>query len=213
MKKILSTLAILLLIPASSQAAEKVAATEVPSGEYVLDKSHASLIWKVSHLGLSDYTARFTDFDATIDFNSQDPTKSKLTVEVNPLSVETDYPYEEEKDFDKKLAESESWFNSSEFPKITFESKKIEKTGDDTGIIHGHLTMLGETKPLKLKVTSNGGYLKKPFAEVPALGFSATATMKRSDWGFDTYVPTIGDEVKILIEVEFHKDQEKPEKE
>lgn len=194
-----------LAIPTLGQAAEMTPHTEMPVGVYVLDKTHASLTWKVSHLGLADYTARFTDFDATLDFNPTDPTQSTLNVSVNPMSVRTDYPNAEEKDFDAKLANDESWFNAGEYGEITFDSTAIEMTGENTGTVTGDLTLLGVTKPMTLDVTFNGAYENKPFANVPALGFSATGTMTRSEWGFDTYVPTIGDEVELLIEVEFHK--------
>jgi polyisoprenoid-binding protein YceI len=180
---------------------------DMPSGSYTLDKSHASVTWRVMHLGLSNYTARFTRMDATLEFDAKDPTKSSLVATVDPASVKTDFPYTEKKDFDKELATGKDWFNAGEFSEIKFVSKKIEKKGKNKGLIHGELTFMGVTKPLTLNATFNGAYLKKPFADVPGLGFSATATLKRSEWGLATYVPNIGDEVQLLIEVEFHKAQ------
>ena len=193
------------LTPVLAQA-EMMPLKDMPAGDYTLDPSHASLTWRVSHLGLSTYTARFTKLDATLNFDPKDPAKSKVVAKVNPLSVETDFPTPEKKDFDKELATGDQWFNANKFPDITFESGKIEKTGEKTGLIHGKLTFMGVTKPLTLAATFNGAYLKKPFVEIPALGFSATATIKRSDWGLATYVPYIGDEVQLLIETEFHQE-------
>ncbi len=204
MIKPLMMTAALLLTPAAAMA-QMTPLAEMPSGAYTLDKSHASVTWKVSHLGLADYTARFAKMDATLEFDAKDPTKSKLVATVDPTSIRTDYPNAAEKDFDKKLAQGDEWFNAGKFPEIKFESTKVEKTGEKTGKVHGNLTMLGVTKPLVLDVTFNGAYIKKPFADVPGLGFSATTKLKRSDWGFSTYVPNIGDEVEVLIEVEFHK--------
>jgi polyisoprenoid-binding protein YceI len=206
MLKTFIALSLLVISPLAYAATTPV--EQMPSGTYTLDTSHSFLHWKVSHLGLSNYTARFTRFAATLDFNAADPTKSKLTVSVDPTSVRTDYPHADEKDFDAKLAKGEEWFNASKFPKITFVSTRIEKTGENTGLIHGDLTFLGVTKPLTLATTFNGAFLEKPFANVPALGFSAISTMQRSDWGFATYVPSIGDAVTIMIETEFHKVQE-----
>jgi polyisoprenoid-binding protein YceI len=202
LKKVLMTSA-LGLVSFSAFANEMTPVENMPSGVYKLDPTHASLVWKVSHLGLSDYTARFTDFDAELDFNSEDITSSNLSVSVNPASVKTDYPNSDEKDFDKKLGYGDDWFNADKFPRITFESKEIAKTGDNTGTVTGHLNFLGVTKPLTLDVEFNGAYESKPFGNVPALGFSATTTIKRSDWGFDTYIPAIGDEVEVMIETEF----------
>lgn len=190
-----------LMLPLGATAKTPIA--EMPAGVYTLDETHASLIWKVSHLGLSDYTARFTSFDAELTFDPQNPENSKLVATVDPTSIETDYPYPEQKDFNQKLVTGEDWFNAGKFPQIRFESTSITKTGDTTGTITGNLTFLGVTKPLTLNATFNGAMKSQPFSKKPTMGFSATATMKRSEWGFDTYVPNIGDEVELLIEAEF----------
>lgn len=212
MKHLLITACLLALTPTlvlaqetkpAPPSAKEFAIEKAPAGAYTLDKTHASLTWKVSHLGLSNYTARFTNFDAKLNLNPTDPTKSTLLVSVDPTSVETDFPNAAVKDFDAELAKGEQWFNASKFPEIKFEATKIEKLTANTGLITGNLTFLGVTKPLVLNTTYNGGYALKPFGAGPALGFSATATLKRSDWGFATYVPMIGDDVTLLIEVEF----------
>ncbi len=177
----------------------------VPAARYELDKSHSSIHFKVKHLGLSNYTARFTDFTINLGFDMDNPEASKVIATVNPNSIKTDYPFPNKKNFDKFLSQNENWFNSKKFPKITFNSTKIKRTSAQKGIMEGNLTMLGVTKPAKFKVTFNGSYKNKPFSNVPALGFSAIGKIKRSDWGFDTFVPSIGDEVEIIIETEFHK--------
>lgn len=193
-------------IPGLASAADTPYA-EMPPGVYSLDETHASLTWKVSHLGLSDYTARFTDFDADLTFDPAAPENSSITASIDPTSIETDYPHPEEKDFDKLLIEGEGWFNSGDFPSITFESTTIERTGDNTGTMTGDLTFLGVTKPVTLDVTFNGAMAMQPFSQKPTLGFSATGTLNRSEWGMGTYVPNIGDEVELLIEAEFAMEQ------
>ena len=188
-----------------SANAQTVSYDKLPAGTYSLDKSHASITWKVKHLGLSAYTARFTKFDAKVNLNPTEITKSSVTVDIDPTSIRTDYPYKEKKDFDKKLVTNKDWFNATAFPKISFKSTSIEKISDTEGKVNGELTFLGVTKPVILNAKFNGGLVKQPFAGVPALGISATAKIKRSDWGFKTYVPNIADEVSILIEAEFLK--------
>lgn len=196
--------AIVLLSATLSQAATPYA--DMPAGKYTLDKKHSSLHWRVSHLGLSNYTARFTDFDATLTYDPKAPEQSKLTATVNPLSLETDYPKPEETDFDKKLSEGKDWFNGKAFPKISFTATKLKKIDETTGTITGDLTFLGVTKPLTLQVTFNGAMAKQPFSKKPTLGLSAVGTLKRSEWGMTKYVPNIGDEVELLIEVELAKE-------
>ncbi len=200
MKTVLVSLLSAALVAFTARAEVEI---EAPAGTYKLDPTHASLIWKVNHLGLSDYTARFTAFDATLAFDPGNITDSRLDVTVDPMSVETDYPKPKEKDFDKKLQTSENFFNAGQYPQIMFTSTKIEKTGERSGKVHGELTMLGETQPVTLDVTFNGSMAEHPYADVAALGFSAEGTLRRSQWGMDYLVPNVGDEVKLLIEAEF----------
>jgi hypothetical protein len=88
---------------------------------------------------------------------------------------------------------------------MAFQSKRIEITGKNTAKVHGDLTILGKTHPLTLNVIFNGAYQKKFLTNVPALGFSATATLNRSDWGLTTLIPVVSDKVDIIIEAEFDK--------
>lgn len=180
---------------------------DMPAGVYEVDKTHASLTWKVSHVGLSNYTARFTSFDAQIKFDPTDVTKSTVIAKIDPTTLETDFVPTEKKDFNKVLQSDEKWFDAAKFPTITFTSTKIEKTGDSTGKIHGDLTLLGVTKPVVLDAVFNGAYVEQPFNKKPTLGFSAKTTITRSDWGMSTYAPMIGDKVDIIIEAEFNKNK------
>lgn len=178
---------------------------QMPAGVYELDKNHASLLWRVSHAGLMQYTARFKDFDAKINFNPQSPEKSHVEAKINPLSVETDFVATPEKDFNQNLATGEQWFNGVKFPQISFKTDSFEITGENTGKLTGTLSMLGVEKPVILDVKLNGAYAMQPFSQKPTMGFSATSKILRSEWGMDTYVPMIGDEVEIIIEGEFAK--------
>lgn len=177
----------------------------VPSGKYTMDPTHASLTFKINHLGLSNYTARFTRFNIDLDLNVEDPTQSTVSANVDPNSVETDYPGE--KDFDGEIARGGKFFNAGEFKDVTFASKSIEMTGDNTAKITGDLTMLGETLPVTLDATLIGALAAHPFAGAPAVGFSATGTFDRSKWGMTHLIPNVGDAVTVIIEAEFIKAQ------
>ncbi|KJS39931.1 MAG: hypothetical protein VR74_00065 [Hyphomonas sp. BRH_c22] len=189
-------------------------AAEVKYGKaatYKLDPTHASLTWRVNHMGLSNYTARFTDFDATLQFNPEDPSATSVTATINPASVETDYPGDFKAghpdspfdSFDEELSGSETYFNAPQFPQITFQSTGITTTGPDTGTVTGDLTFLGVTKPVTLDVKYNG-VANFPWApEVDNIGFSATTTLTRSDFGLTAGTPYVGDEVEVIIEAEF----------
>jgi polyisoprenoid-binding protein YceI len=169
---------------------------KAPAGQYVLEKSHASITFKAMHMGLANYTMRFNDFDATIDLDPAAPEKSKLNVTIKPASLDANNP--------KMTAhtDNEDFFNVAKFPTITFVSTKIEKLTPTTGKIHGDMTMLGVTKPVVLDTTFNNGGAH-PFFKKYALGFSATTTIKRSDFGMKHGIPMVGDDIPVAIEVEF----------
>lgn len=181
---------------------------DMPQGEYRVDLSHASIVWKVSHLGLSDYVARFTNFDASIQYNPNNITKSKVTASIDPMSIQTAYPNAADKDFDKILATEKGWFNASKFTSIDFVSTSIQMVDDKNGVMEGDLSFLGVTKPVTLDVRFNGAMTRQPFSGKPTMGFSATTTIKRTDFGMSKYVPSIGDEVEVMIEGEFAKTSE-----
>jgi polyisoprenoid-binding protein YceI len=168
---------------------------DAPAATYAVDGSHASVVWKVSHFGLSGYTARFDKVSGALAFDPKAVAKSKVDISIDPLSVSTGLP-----NFDKKIRDD--YFQSAKFPAITFKSTKVEQTGPTAGKVTGDLTFLGVTKPVILDVTWNGGLFNK-FAGGYALGFSAKGAIKRSDFGFSAMIPTVGDQVDLAIEIEF----------
>ena len=180
----------------------QAAPLNVPAGEYALDKTHASLTWQVNHLGLSNYTARFASYDATINLNPAEPTKSSVTVTIDPRSVRTDFPFPEKEDFDAVIADR--FLQAGAYPTITFQSSALEATGAQTGRLTGNLTFLGVTRPVVLDVTLNAAK-DHPMRKTPALGFSATGTIKRSDFGSKELLGPVGDDIKLMIEAEFMK--------
>ncbi len=195
--------AILALMPALNASANPLEG--VPSGEYEVDPTHASVLWKVSHLGFSTYVGRFNSFNADLDLNSADFSKSSVSVNIKVDSLDTDFPFPEEEDFNKKL--SGSWFKSAEHPSITFVSKAVSDLENGKNFtITGDLTLMGETHPVTLNAVLNGATPSHPFKKVPLVGFSATTKIDRTVWGLSNYAPNIGAEVSIEIEGEFvHK--------
>ncbi|PKP83501.1 MAG: hypothetical protein CVT79_01490 [Alphaproteobacteria bacterium HGW-Alphaproteobacteria-18] len=201
---------------AAPAAASDTAATPVEyaaAGTYVIDPTHTSVTWKVDHFGLSGYTGRFKTVDATLQFNPEDPAATNITVTIDPLSVETDYPADYKAShadspyatWNEDLARNANWLNADAFPQITFTSTSVSQDTASTGKVTGDLTFLGVTRPVILDVTYNG---KANFPWAPdadKIGFSATAVLKRSDFGNATYAPNIGDEVEVIIETEFQQ--------
>jgi len=173
------------------------ALTDALTGDYVLDKSHASIVFSISHAGYSRYTGRFNMLDAQLNFDAKDVTQSTLKATVAPGSVDAN-----NSTLEAELA-SKNWFNAVAFPEAMFVARKIKKTGAATGKITGDLTLMGITKPLVLDVVFNGG---GNFMQKDKIGFSAKTTLKRSDFGIIAYLPIVGDRVTLDIEVEFVRD-------
>lgn len=172
----------------------------LPAGAYQLEKAHASLLFRVKHLGLSYYTARFTDFDATLDFDPKSPASSHVKAIINPLSVRTDNPTDP--GWDKRIGED--LMRGTQFPQIVFDSTRIETTGAFTGKVTGALTFMGVTQPVTLDVTYNGSMDSAAlYAGRPAVGFSARGKLTRSAFGSTRYQDFVGDQVEVVIEAEF----------
>ena len=174
----------------------------LPSGTYQLDPTHGSLFWTVNHFGLSNYTARINRFDASVELDAEDITQSTLTATIDLTTLDTDYPFPEQADFNAELQNAD-WLNTEVFPQATFVSTQIVKTGDTTAQITGDLTFLGITLPVTLDTVLIGSLGKHPFADGAAFGIQAVGTFDRTDFGFSTFVPGAGAEVTIEINAEF----------
>ena len=183
----------------STALAAAAANAPAPGGVYKTDPSHSSFNWSLNHSGLSRYTARFTTVDARLDWNPERPEASTLSVTIDPRSVRTDYPWPEKVDFDAEIGGEGSFLAAKP---ITFVSTAIRVTGEKTGTVEGLLTLRGETHPATLDVTFNGSMAEHPMMGVPKIGFSATGSIRRSEWGLDFAIPEIGDEVTFVIETQ-----------
>ena len=183
-------------------------ASDLPAGEYTLDRSHASLLFRVNHLGFSMYTARFVKFDATLQFNPKQLQQSKLTVTVDATSLETDFPNPEVVDFNAELTGG-NWLNTAAHPTMQYQSTKVIDIGNNQMQVEGLLTLNGITKPVSLAVTYNGGWLGIPQDPHARAGFSARGQLKRSEFNINAGIPAPGttmgvsDDVDIIIEAEF----------
>ncbi|MGH8528807.1 MAG: YceI family protein [Nevskiales bacterium] len=189
-----------------------------PAGTYTLDPYHSSISFGINHLGLSNYVARFTRYQATLNFDPANLAASSVTATIEPASVRTDFsgdypathkdtPY---KTFDEALAKDAKFFNSGAFPQITFTSKRVEQTAPGRFTITGDLGFLGKTLPVTLDTTVVGSVAAHPFTQIGAIGFSATTRIKRSEFGMTEYLQMLGDEVTIRFEGEFHQQAAAP---
>jgi len=193
---------------AAAAPAEAQAPAEAPAGTYFMDPAHSSVNFRVSHMGLSHYTARFTKVSGELTFDPANPAAQSVTAMIDATSLQTNYPDPAKLDFDSQV--EKEFLDTAHFPQITFKSTKVEVTGPKTANITGDLTLHGVTKPVVLQAVFNGGYKPNAYDPMGArVGFSAKGTIKRSDFGISYGIPApgttmgVGDEVEVAIETEF----------
>ena len=161
---------------------------------YKLDPMHTSIVFHVNHFGFSNPSGKFMNVDGTLILDQQNPAASKVNVTIPIAMIDTDIPK-----LDEHL-KSKEFFDAATYPTATFVSTKVDVTGKDTAIVHGTLTLHGVSKPVDLNVQLNK--IGENFMKQPTAGFSASATIKRSDFGITTYLPALGDDVRLDIQSE-----------
>jgi polyisoprenoid-binding protein YceI len=193
MRKLISTLFTVALLAMPFGVSADL--SDVPSGKYTLDSSHGYITFTYSHLGFSNPRVGFNSFDTVLDLDSRNPENSTVEVTIDASSIDSRVA-----EFNEHLNGSD-FFNTAEYPTITFRSTKVEATGENTFDVAGDLTILGTTKPVTLATTINKA-ANHPLRNVPTVGVSASTKLMRSEWGLGAYVPAVSDEVELSIEVE-----------
>ena len=173
---------------------------DVPSGRYLLDPDHTSVLFKIGHLGYSLYVGRFNSVRATLDYDRDKPGQSELLVTIDPNSIDTG------NDKLEATLTGKGYFDVSDNPQAMYAAKSIMIVDERHGVLNGELTLLGVTKPVPLDVVFNGG-ARNSLTGKYTIGFTATGSLKRSDFGMKTLIPLVSDEVYLEINVEFEREQ------
>jgi polyisoprenoid-binding protein YceI len=203
-RKLHQTLLLVLLVFLTSGCASwlqpslKQDFVEIKAGEYVLDKDHASLLFKINHMGFSSYVGRFNDFEVSLDFDPNNIENSRIEAIIDMRSIDVN-----NSDFAETLA-GPGWLDTDNFPQAVFRSVSLKKVDEKQLIVQGDLTFLGVTKTLNIEVTLNGA-ANNPLTRKFTLGFAANLSFKRSDFGLKKFIPIVGDEVAIEIHSEFQR--------
>jgi polyisoprenoid-binding protein YceI len=185
-----------LAVPAFAQSAAQASIWRV-------DKAHSEVAFKIRHLAIAYVNGRFAVADATLLYNEKDVTKSSVTATIDVPSISTGEPAR-----DTHL-KSPDFFDVAKFPTATFVSTKIVKT-DGGLIVVGDFTLHGVTKNIKLVVDGPTKAVTDPYGKTH-VGFSATGTINRQDFGLTWAKSTatgealVGDEVKLSIDLDLIK--------
>lgn len=162
------------------------------------DDPHSQLGFTVTHLGVSDVSGTFNDFDVTVTSSEPDFSDAVFELTANVASLDTRV---EARDNHLKSAD---FFDAEKFPTITFKSIFLEKVDNDKYKLTGNLTMHGVTKPVTMALQYNGT-VENAMNKKQTAGFQLTGTLKRSDFGIGVNFsePMISDEVRIKADGEF----------
>lgn len=171
-----------------------LAASLAGAENYTVDSDHTRPTFEISHFGFSTFRGRFDRTTGKISYDPAAATGS-ADVRVEVGSVSTGVPA-----IDEHLKKPE-FFDAAKFPAITFKSTQFVFDGERLASVDGNLTIRDVTRPVSLKVGAVN-CRPHPFRKHPVCGADAQLTLKRSDFGVNAYLPTIGDEVKLLIAVE-----------
>jgi polyisoprenoid-binding protein YceI len=176
-----------------------VAGPAIAAQTYKLDKNHSEVSFQIRHL-VSKVRGRFTDYDGTIQMDTQNPEKSTVELRIKAASIDTGVP-----DRDKHLR-SPDFFDVEKHPEIVFKSKSIKKLADDRYEVLGTLDMRGVQKEVPVTVTLLGSMPDRGGAT--RAGFEATTTINRKDFGVawnravEAGGVILGDDVAVTVTLE-----------
>jgi polyisoprenoid-binding protein YceI len=166
---------------------------------FTLDNNHTYVFWKIKHLGFSTQAGKWYA-NGQLILDKDHPDQSKVNATIKIADIVTGLP-----ELDKHL-KSKLFFDNDKFPKATFVSDKVEVVSDKSAKVHGMLNLRGVSKPVTLDVTFNKVGIN-PITNKNTVGFSATATLKRSDFGMTALLPALGDEVVLQIDAEAYQNK------
>jgi polyisoprenoid-binding protein YceI len=184
-------LAATLPLTALSQAAQA-------AESYTADPMHTYALFSVSHFGYSTMHGRFDKSSGkiTLDRAAKNGT---VDIAIEAASVSTGYAKRDDH------LKSPDFFNAAEFPEISYKSSSIKFKGDMPVSVEGKLTLLGVSKPVTLSIDAfKCG--ANPMNQKQECGAAASAQIKRSDFGMKSFLPGVGDDIKLEFEIEAYKD-------
>ncbi|MHB1272934.1 MAG: YceI family protein [Rhodanobacter sp.] len=162
---------------------------------YQLDPNHTMVLFSWNHFGFSNPTADLGISSGTVVFDEENPARSSVDVTMPLSMLDTHVPA-----LDEHLKKPD-FFNADKYPVVTFKSTAVKSLGGNRFKVTGNLTVHGVTRPVVLDATLNkvGPH---PMTKASSIGFDATASLKRSNFGVGAYVPGVSDEISIHITTE-----------
>ncbi len=156
--------------------------------------AHASINFKIKHLGYSWLTGRFNDFKGTFSYDAKKPDQSKIEFTVKTASVDSNHA-----ERDKHLR-GKKFLDVKKFPQAKFISTAYKKTGDKAGVLSGNLTLHGVTRPVSMKVIQLGAG-RDPWGGFRR-GFETQLTIRLHDYDIKHNLGSASEELELDIYIE-----------
>lgn len=179
-------------------AAPAVDISKISGGNYVVENHHTQVLWSVSHFGFNDYFGLFGQMTGTLSLDKAKPANSKVVINIPINEVATSRG-----DLSKHMM-SPDFFDVAKYPTATFVSTSIVPMPGNKAKIMGNLTLLGVTKPVVLNTQLSGAGANL-MSKKETIGFHATTTIDRMQWGLSKFAPAIGAKVELRISAAFEK--------
>lgn len=170
------------------------------TSQWVIDTAHSDIHFKVKHLMINTVTGSFKKFDATLETGKDDFSDAQITFAADVASITTGM---EMRDTHLK---SDDFFNAEKYPQLKFVSTEFQKTGGNTYLLKGNITIRETTQPIELQV-EHGGTIVDSYGNTKA-GFEISGKLKRKDFGLNWNGVTeaggvvVSDEVKLELNVQ-----------
>jgi polyisoprenoid-binding protein YceI len=168
---------------------------------FAIDPVHTRVAFQVSHAGFSSPVGTFSQASGVLDFDPADWGSAHVDVRIPVGTLQLG-----DEKWQGKILDA-TFFDAKKFPEARFVSTKVEAKAQDEAEVTGDLTLHGVTRPVTLHVKFNK-LARHPLTFKRTAGFSATATLSRKDFGIDSWKSVVGDEVRLVLEVEATKDKD-----
>jgi len=190
------TMQIKSLIAGAVLAGATFTSSALYAADYMIDDkgAHASINFKVSHLGYSWLQGRFNTFDGEFSFDEANPAASKVMVNISTKSVDSNHA-----ERDKHLR-SDDFLDVSKYPSANFESTAFTMNADGSAVMAGNFTLHGVTKPIEIAVTKLGEG-DDPWGGYRS-GFTGTTEFKIKDFGITKNLGPASETVYLELHVE-----------
>jgi polyisoprenoid-binding protein YceI len=186
-------------------AALCLAAPAFAAEAYRFDRVHSQVQFRVDHLGFSESEGEFHDLRGGFRFDRADWSKSSCDVRISVASLDMD-----DAAWNRTML-GRDWFDADRHPEMRYRCRAVERIDERRGRIDGELSLRGITRPVALDLRFNRAGIHKYSLKYTA-GFTATTTIRRSDFGMDRYLPEIGDEIHIRLDIEGQREGAKRER-